>query len=260
MRLRLISLLPMAFAAVLVSEYLTPAATFAQSPTASAEQSRFSERVVRDVAGWKVYIHPDLLKQHAADTKKALVLLRKQLQEIVRKLPKPAVEKLRTVPLYFSPVYPGVQPRAEFHPGAGWLSDNGRDPEMAKGIEFTNITIFEAETVRMPNFAMHELAHEWHDLFLPDGFQNADVIRAFDSAKSGGRYDRVERFHGVSGRRTTEKAYAMTNPMEYFAEGTEACFSRNDYFPYDRGQFVKHDPDGLAVIESLWGVQPRGRQ
>src|SRR6185369_17546189 len=106
---------------------------------------------------------------------KALELLRGQLKEIVRGLPAPAVAKLREVTLWFSPEYPGVKPRAEYHPGAGWLRDHGRDPAMVKSVEFTDVRIFEAESRRMPNFTLHELAHAYHDRVLTDGFENAEI-------------------------------------------------------------------------------------
>jgi hypothetical protein len=35
-------------------------------------------------------------------------------------VPSQAVAELQKVPLYFSPEYPGVKPRAEYHPGAGY--------------------------------------------------------------------------------------------------------------------------------------------
>ena len=46
--------------------------------------------------------------------------------------------------------------------------------------------------------------------------------------------------------------YALTNPQEYFAESTEAYFSRNDFFPYDRAELEKHDPETAALIGKLW--------
>src|SRR6185436_6293264 len=73
------------------------------------------------IEGWRVLVNERLLKEEKAATEKALELLRVQLQEIIRVVPAPAVAKLREVPLWFSPAYPGVKPSAEYHPGAGWL-------------------------------------------------------------------------------------------------------------------------------------------
>lgn len=47
----------------------------------------------------------------------------------------------------------------------------------------------------------------------------------------------------------------MTNPQEYFAESSEAYFSRNDFYPSCREELQQHDPFGLATLETLWGVR-----
>lgn len=135
-------------------------------------------------------------------------------------------------------------------------SANDRDPAMAKGIEFTNIRIFEADMKRMPNFALHELAHAFHDRELLKGFDNKEIQAAFVRAKDSKSYDKVERKFGNGKPNTFEKAYAMTNPMEYFAETTEAYFSRNDFFPFIREQLKKHDPDMFDLLMKLWGSSP----
>jgi hypothetical protein len=162
--------------------------------------------------------------------------------------------KLREVPLYLSSEYEGVPPRAEYHPDAGWLREHGRDPAMARAVEFTNARIFEAETVRMPNFVLHELAHAYHHRVLPGSFDNAEVRAAFDRAKASGAYDAVERRNGRGKPATTEKAYALTTPQEFFAETTEAFFSTNDFFPFTKDDLRRHDPATTALLASLWGV------
>lgn len=211
------------------------------------------ERQAKQLEGWKLLIHPELFEKDRAATDRALELLKVQLQEIVRVVPPAAVAELRKVPLWISPEYPQVQPRAEYHPGAGWLRDNGRDPAMEKGIEFTNVRIFEQETKRMPNFALHELAHAYHDRTLAKGFGNEELKAAFENAKEKGLYERVEQRFG-DGRSKETRAYALTNPMEYFAECTEAFFSTNDFFPFTRDQLAKHDPTMFALLQKLWGA------
>lgn len=143
------------------------------------------------IEGWTVLVNDQLLRDDKTLTATALDLLRTQLQEIARVVPAAAVARLREVPLWFSPEYPGVRPRAEYHPGAGWLRANGRNPDMVKAVEFTNVRTFAAETRRMPNFALHELAHAYHDRVLGNG--HAGIKAAYEQAKAGGKYDRVER-------------------------------------------------------------------
>lgn len=208
-------------------------------------------RETRTIEGWTAHIHRDLIAKEAAATEHALERLQVQLQEIVRVVPAAEVAKLRQVPLYFSPEYPDITPRAEYHPGAQWLKENGRDPAMAKGIEFTNVRIFDAEMRRMPNFALHELAHAYHDLFLPEGFENPEILAAYAKAKAGGAYDQVER-QDAEGNKRMDRAYAMTDHKEYFAEATEAFFSRNDFFPYTREELRRHDPTVYGLLEKLW--------
>ena len=206
----------------------------------------------RKVAGWTVQLKDELLAQQKPQVDEALVLMKKQLEEIVRVVPPRAVAALQKVTIWFSPEYPGVQPRAEYHPGADWLRDNKRDPAMARGVEVTNARIFAQETDRMPNFVLHELAHAYHHQVLPDGFDNAEIKAAYEKALAGKTYDKVERRLGNGRPNTFEKAYAMTSSQEYFAECTEAFFSRNDFFPFTREELAKHDPEMFRLLRRLW--------
>lgn len=208
-----------------------------------------AEHLARQVEGWTVHVSERLLAEQKEATGQALELLRIQLAEIVRSVPSNAVVRLREVPLWFSPEYPGVRPRAEYHPDAGWLRANQRNPAMARAVEFTNIRIFAAEARRMPNFALHELAHAFHDRVL--GFGQPDIKAAYEQAKAGGKYDRVER-QDSEGRKRFDRAYALTNHKEYFAETTEAFFSRNDFFPFTRAELEAHDPEMFKLLERLW--------
>jgi hypothetical protein len=207
------------------------------------------------IEGWTTVVNQRLWDEDKAGTERALELLRGQLREIVRLVPAEAVAKLREVTLWFSPEYAGVRPTAEYHPGAGWLREHGRDDRMARGVEFTNVRTFEAETKRMPNFTLHELAHSFHDRVLTNGFRNAEIKGAYERAKAGGSYEKVERWFGNGRPNTKERAYAMGNPMEYFAESTEAFFSRNDFFPFDRADLKRHDPEMERLVAKLWGVK-----
>jgi hypothetical protein len=211
--------------------------------------------VHREIAGWKVHVNVKLVEADSTALEKAMELLRSQLDEIVRVVPAKAVVELRKVPLYFNPEYPKTRPRAEYHPGEDWLRENGRDTAMVRCVEFSNVRIFEAETRRMPNFALHELAHAYHHLFVRMSYGNLEIKTAYEKAKASGKYDRVER-KDSEGRSRMDRAYAMTNPQEYFAECTEAYFTRNDFYPFNREELKQQDPEMLALLEKLWGVQP----
>jgi hypothetical protein len=199
-----------------------------------------------NLLGWDLRLHTKLDMEAWA---KAKPLLQAQLEEIIRVVPAKAVTELQKVTLWFNPEYPNIPPRAEYHPGADWLKDNGRDPTMVKGVEFTNVRLFEAETRRMPNFALHELAHAYHDQVL--GFEHEEIEAAYQKAKAAGLYERVQR-QDSAGKRRLDRAYALTNAKEYFAETTEAFFSKNDFFPFNREDLQTYDPTVFRLLAKLW--------
>ncbi len=205
------------------------------------------------VEGWRLEVSPALFRSMPDKVEEARAILAAQLREVTERLPVEAAAKLKGVKLWMSLPPEGEGPGAAYHPSEQWLRENGRDPRMAKGIEFTNVAIFEEESRRMPNFALHELAHAWHDQHLPDGFQNGPLRRAYEAARVSGRYDRALH-RDAEGRESRRQAYAMQNPMEFFAELTEALFSRNDIEPFDRIELGLFDPDSVPVVRAAWGI------
>ena len=205
------------------------------------------------IEGWAVIVSERLLRDEPKETERALELLQTQLKDIVRVVPAKSVTHLRKVPLWFSPEYSGTAPRAEYHPSVDWLRKNDRKPEMARCVEFSNIRIFERETKRMPLFVLHELAHAFHDQVL--NFENAEIKAAFQRIVEDKSYESVERTFGDPARKnSTERAYALSNEKEYFAETSEAFFGQNDFFPFNRRELEKHDPGMLKLLQRLWGV------
>ena len=47
---------------------------------------------------------------------------------------------------------------------------------------------------------------------------------------------------------------ALVDPMEFFAESTEAFFTTNDFFPFNRTQLHAADPETEQLVGRLWGV------
>jgi hypothetical protein len=187
--------------------------------------------------------------EEQAALKRAEELLVAQLKTIRKRVPARPLSELRKVPLYVSPRYPNFSERAEYHPGADWLRDNGRDPAMAKAVEITNVRIFEKESRRMPLFLLHELAHAYHDRVLT--FQEPHLLTAYENARRSGVYDSVLR-RDAAGNERRDRAYALTSVQEYFAEGTEAFFGANDFYPFDRAALRKHDPELHTLLIAIW--------
>ena len=61
---------------------------------------------------------------------------------------------------------------------------------------------------------------------------------------------------------TEEKAYALNNPQEYFAEATEAFFGTNDFYPFVQIGAATSRPRGLRAAQEALGrkVRPRDRR
>ncbi|MFH5803512.1 hypothetical protein [Alienimonas sp. DA493] len=200
------------------------------------------------VRGWTVHFSEALLADQPEAVAKALPLIDEQLARVVRALPKEPLAAVRRVPVWLSPPYDGFRPTAEYHPNVDWLIRNGRRKELARSVELTNVGIFPREHERMPMLMLHEFAHAYHDQTL--GFDDPRVIQAYDAAKRGGGYDAVERGDG-----RVERAYAITNHKEYFAESTEAYFGRNDFYPFDRDELRRHDPRMHDLLVQLWSAE-----
>ncbi len=203
----------------------------------------------RHLEGWLVYVSEDLSKQQPELTKQALSLIELQLRQIVQVLPSKPLAAIQSVPIWLSPQYNGFRPTAEYHPDADWLKKHGRREQLAGCVELTNITIFERECQRMPMMILHELAHAYHHQVL--GFDDRRIIAAYESAKSSQIYKSVKRKNGVK-----QRAYAISNHKEYFAESTEAFFGQNDFYPFNRDQLRKHDPRMYKLLCHIWQAKP----
>jgi len=231
-----------------VAEEPKPASTGNGAGAESVIKERSYQKKL--IEGWNVHVNDLLIQDEKAATDKMLEILAAHLKEIVRVVPAGAVAHLRKVSLWLNPCYPGIKPSAEYHPSVGWLKAQKRNPDMARCVEFTDVLNFEAETKRMPVVVLHELAHAYHDQVL--SFEQADIVAAYKKAVENKSYDKVQRWHGVSGRTTIERAYAMSNHKEYFAECSEAFFGRNDFFPFTRDELEKHDPEMFKLLHRLW--------
>jgi hypothetical protein len=206
--------------------------------------------LTRQLKGWTVHVNRELNAAAPDASAKAMHLLETQLEQINQRVPEKALKALHAVPLWLNPLHAaGDVPRAEYHPSADWLQKHGRDPRMARAVEFTNVLVFEKECRRMPMFVLHELSHAYHDRVL--GFQNKEVLEAFQNACARGVYNSVQQWNGTN--TTKAKAYALSNAREYFAENSEAFFGRNDFQPFDRDELKAMDPKMHDLLFRVWG-------
>jgi hypothetical protein len=198
----------------------------------------------RSIEGWTVRVNKALLGKEAELGRKALQLLQNKLYGIRRVVPPVALRKLQEVPIWLG-VDDGHAPCAEYHPSRDWLMKNGFNPDKAKSVEIGNASRFLEWSKDQPEMVLHELAHSYFDRVL--GLNDPGVNDAYESAVKSGIYDSVLRSNGKM-----ERAYALSNPEEYFAEATEAFFGTNDFYPFVRVELEKHDPRVYKVLVEAW--------
>jgi len=238
---------PLTAIAALMTVLIAATAFTEAEPQKQKRGVRFNP-VIKTIEGWKVHVDPAMLKgKHAAAGEKALTMLANHLQRIAILVQGEALKKLRTCEIWVEHSHPTLH-SMQYHPGAGWLKSNGHDPRLFKKVHIPQAKALfsRGQLLKHPAVILHELAHAYHDQILT--FDQPDIIAAFRKAHKSGSYDRVMLFTGQNVRH-----YAMTNHKEYFAEGTEAYFYRNDFYPFVRAELMKHDPDLHTVLEKVWG-------
>jgi hypothetical protein len=190
-------------------------------------------------------VNKDLLDEKELSDK-CLALMQVKLFDVQRVVPKPAVARLKQVPIWLElddKKFPG----ACYHPSKGWLMNNDVNPEKAGCVEIANARHFLTWSIDQPFMVLHELAHAYHHRVA--GYDNPEIKAAYKAAKESGKYDKVLR---ASGR--TEKHYALTSDQEYFAECSEAYFGTNDFYPFVRAELKEFDPQMYDVLRNVWNA------
>jgi len=144
----------------------------------------------------------------------------------------------------------------QYHPNLGWLKSHGHDPRLAKKVHIPRAKnlLSRHQMIKHPAVVLHELAHAYHDQYL--GFDNPRVIEVYKKAKATGIYEKVLLYNGKKVRH-----YGLTDHKEYFAEGSEAYFYRNDFYPFVRAELRGHtgyitriawSPDGRRLASGSY--------
>jgi hypothetical protein len=203
--------------------------------------------VVRDIEGWKVHVEPALLDgEHRDEGAKALAMLANHLQRIKILVPAGPLAKLQQVEIWIEHRHPTLKAK-QYHPSRQWLVANGHDPRLTKKVHIPQARdlLSREQMLKHPAVILHELAHAYHDQVL--GFDHPEIKAAHENAKASGAYDSVLAHTGKKVRH-----YGLTTPQEYFAEGTEAFFYRNDFYPFVRVELKEHDPPLHDLLVKIW--------
>ncbi len=204
--------------------------------------------VVQNLEGWTVHVDPALLEGETAEEgSKALKMLTNHLYFISLLVPEDRLANLRTCEIWIERDHPSLK-NMQYHPDVGWLKKNGHDVRLEKKVHIpvAKQLIQRSQLLKHPMVVLHELAHAYHNQIL--GFDHPDIIAAYDAVKGTGKYRNVLLYNG---KRVLH--YGMTNHKEYFAEGTEAYFNRNDFFPFVRAELQEHDPQLHDLLVEIWG-------
>ena len=115
----------------------------------------------------RVHISRELLAaKDGAATARALELLKAMLDEIIRVVPARAVAELQKVPLWVSPEYPGTDLAPSITPMPAGCATTNAIPQWRRAWSSPTCASSRPRRRRMPNFALHELAHAYHDRVL----------------------------------------------------------------------------------------------
>ena len=204
--------------------------------------------VVKNIEGWTVHIEPKLLEgEYAEEGSKALTMLANHLQRISILVTGEQLKGLRQVGIWVEHSHPELT-GMQYHPGEKWLTDNGHDARLVKKVHIAHASdlLSRSQMIKHPAVILHELAHGYHDQIL--GFEEPRIKEAYNKAMKAKLYDEVLLYTGKKVR-----AYAATDHKEYFAEGVEAYFYRNDFYPFVRAELQLHDPLLHDLMVQIWG-------
>lgn len=210
--------------------------------------SGFYDPIERNIEGWTILVDPLLLNEENKEFgKKVLKALANHLQRITYIVPEDKVKTLRTMRIWIEFDNRALS-NMQYHPGVKWLKDNGHDPRLVKHVHLPRAKqlLDRHMWAKHPYVVLHELAHAYHDQILD--FKNPEIAAIYRAAKDSGTYDKVLPYKGRKVRH-----YGLNNPMEYFAEATEAYFGVNDFYPFVRAELKEHDPRMYAHLVKIWG-------
>lgn len=222
------------------------AATCVSAEENKAPSAKILEHVTKDISGWTVHVDTALLTgEHQKLGETALRLLDDKLFELKLRLPEKRIQQLQTIAIWIDAKHELTS--MQYHPGEGWLKENGYDPLMVKGVHIPQAQRFVDHIANhsQPWALLHELAHAYHDQFL--GWDHRAVNEVYESFVDSGKYKSV--LH-ISGRQ--REHYALTNQKEFFAEMSESFLGTNDFYPFVRGELRKELPETFALLKAIW--------
>jgi len=217
-------------------------------PTTQSAIRKPTSHTIRSIEGWSVHVDDRLLGGPDKELgERAMGLLGEHLKKIAAVAPQDKVARLREVHIWLDRTHGGLR-SAQYHPSKGWLRSNGYDEALAKCVHIPDAKDFVSPRLQhdQPWMVLHELAHAYHDQVL--GFEEPRILAAWRKFVASGKYGSVKH---VSGKMV--RHYGLTDQKEFFAEMSESYFGRNDFYPFDREELKREEPELFGLLEEIWG-------
>lgn len=201
--------------------------------------------------GFSFKIREEVYNTPSAQT--AIEHLKKDLTKINSLgLPEAALKVMKKQPIWLEKDL--TDGAAWYHPNKEWLAQQGYMTEKWHCVELCNYLHYVSwSDQNQPYMVLHELCHLYHDQALTGGFENSDVKKAYNHAKSEGMYRNTPYRLDSKTVYNIDVAYAMTDQQEYFSEICEAYWGENDYYPFNYEDLKAYDEQGFALMEKVWG-------
>ncbi|NQU26024.1 MAG: hypothetical protein HQ567_32455 [Candidatus Nealsonbacteria bacterium] len=200
-----------------------------------------SHYVVKEIEGWQVYVHRDLLpdgKLRVVGTP-ALRQLKYGLAKTRQMVVDGPLEKLQAVKIWLEvDSTNGKHGRTsgyQYHPDLDWLQKMDFHPLKRRCVEFGNAaSLAKRSDFKTVQVTMHELAHAYHHQIL--AFSDADVLAAHQRAREDGKYP-------------PKDWVVRADHKEFFAGLTTRYFESEER----RKEIVDRDPIFAKKLEQYWG-------
>jgi hypothetical protein len=198
--------------------------------------------VRKNARSFPVYVAPEFKDHDSTLLQRCLEVLETNAKRIEDVVPGAALKRIATTPIWLE-YEPDKSYGGIYFTSEEWLAANDISLAKANSIQFTSSLGVMLGNALNP--LLHELAHAYHHLVLTHGYR--PILAAYERARASGRYNAVKY---ISGR--SERAYAITSYLEFFAELSEAYFGTNDFYPFTRSDLKEFDPSSYRVISDAW--------
>ena len=210
----------------------------AVAPAAKAYEPT-SHYTLKNIEGWQVHVHNDLLPggRHAETGAAALKRLGGDMREVRQWVPDEPLKKLLAVGIWLdvdSTNGPhGRTPTFHYHPGLDWLQKMDFHPGKHKCVEYSKAEALANKRKGSAKTLLHELAHAYHDQILT--FDDTDVLAAYKRCVEGTAYP--------------EGDWVKSDHKEFFAGVTTRYFGTKE----ERQALVERDPILAKKLQKIWG-------